>query len=101
LFSEEYKALLKHKPLLVNSKLLILNQRLEDDGIMQSSTRLVNAEILPFDTHYPIILPRCHTVTRLMVKLEHEEGARVCGTNHTLSELSKTYWIIGAREAIR
>jgi hypothetical protein len=25
----------------------------------------------------------------------------VCGTNHILSELSKRYWIIAAREAVR
>jgi len=35
------------------------------------------------------------------VKSEHEQGAHVCGTNHILSELSKKYWIVGAREAIR
>lgn len=61
----------------------------------------MNAEILPFETQYPIILPRRHSVTKLIVKSEHEQGAHVCGTYHILSELSKKYWIFGAREAIR
>jgi len=100
-FAEEYKALMKEKPLPASSKLLALNPCLDSDVIMRSSSRLVNAEILPFETQYPIILPRRHSVTKLIVKSEHEQGAHVCGTYHILSELSKKYWVIGAIEAIR
>jgi len=92
---------MKQKPLPASGKLLALNPCLDSNGIMRSNSRLVNAEILPFETRYPIILPRRHSVTKLIVKSEHEQGAHVCGTNYILSELSKKYWIIGDREAIR
>ena len=100
-FTDEYSALIRKKAIPVNSNLRVLNPRLDEDGVIRSDSRLVNSEHLPFDTRYPIILPRKHSVTRLIVKLEHEEGALVSGTNRTLSELSKRYWILSAREAIR
>ena len=100
-FTEEYRALLQKKVLPASSKLLVLNPQLDEDGLMRSNSRLVNAEVLPYDARYPIILPRRHGVTRLIVKCEHKKGAHICGTNHVLSELSKRYWILSAREAIR
>jgi hypothetical protein len=100
-FSDEYRALLQQKSLPTHSKLTVLNPQLDEDGLMRSNSRLVNAEILPYEARYPIILPRKHHITQLIVKLEHEQGAHVCGTNQILSSLSNKYWIMSAREAIR
>ena len=101
MFADEYKALCQGKSLSNHSKLRVPNPRIDDDGLLRADTRLVNAEYLPQDVRYPVILPRKHGVTKLIVKLEHEEGGHVCGTNHILSELSKSFWIMSAREAIR
>jgi len=100
-FSDEYKALVQKKALSSNSKLLVLKPCLDDDGLIRSNSRLVNSEDLSFNSRYPVILPRKHGITQLIVKNEHDEGAHVSGTNRTLSELSKEYWIISAREEIR
>ena len=100
-FASEYRALIQKTSLPVGSKLLVLNPVLDDDGLIRSNSRLVNADILPYDARYPVVLPRKHAVTRLIIKFEHKEGLHVSGTNRTLSELSKRYWIISAREAIR
>ena len=49
---------------------------------------------------YPIILPRNHCVSRLIIKHAHEQTHQG-GINQVLSELSTHYWIISAREAIK
>lgn len=100
-FPDEYKALVQKKSLSCGSKLLVLNPCLDEDGLIRSNSRLVNADSLSHDARYPIILPRRHGVTRLIVKFAHETGLHVSGTNGTLFELSQKYWIIAAREAIR
>ena len=88
-FSDEYRALMQQRPLQTNSKLLVLNPQLDEDGIIRSNSRLANPKMLPYDARYPTILPRKHIITQLIIKQEHEQGAHVCGTNHILSELSK------------
>jgi len=100
-FPEEYKALVHKRALPHNSKLVVLNPRLDEDGLMRSNSRLANVENLSFNARYPIILPRKSYVTRLIVKHAHEKGSHVSGTNGTLAELSKRFWILSAQEAIR
>ena len=67
---------------------------------MRSDGRLKYAEFLPYNTRYPIILPRKSWVTKLIIKHHHELGNHSTGTNQTLSSLSTKYWILAAREAI-
>jgi len=100
-FPEEYKALVHKRALPHKSKLLGLNPRLDEDGLMRSNSRLANVENLSFNARCPIILPRKSYATRLIVKHAHEKGSHVSGTNGTLAELSKRFWILSAREAIR
>ena len=65
------------------------------------NSRIVNAEYLPIETRYPVILPRTSWVTKFIIKQCHENGYHSTGTNHMLAALSAKYWIISAREAIR
>ncbi|XP_068760335.1 uncharacterized protein [Montipora capricornis] len=58
------------------------------------------ATCLPWETCYPIILPRNHWITTLIIKHAHEQNQHA-GTNQVLAQLSVQYWIISAREAIR
>ena len=39
------------------NKLLALKPRIDEDGFMRSGALLENAEYLPHDINYPIILP--------------------------------------------
>ena len=99
-FPKEYTTLDQKKELPRNSKLLALNPRLDEDGLMRSDSRLKFAEFISHDTRYPIILPRKNWITKLIVKAHHED-ANHGGTNYVLASLSSKYWIISAREEIR
>ena len=100
-FTDEWKALSRGKPLPSSSKLLVLQPKLDDDGLMRSDGRLKHAEFLAYDVRYPIILPRRNWVTKLIVKEYHERGNQATGTNQTLAALSTRYWLLAGREEIR
>ena len=61
----------------------------------------LNMQFLSHDARFPIILPRKHQVTKLIVKYFDEEGNHASGTNQTLAVLSTRFWIISGREEIR
>ena len=100
-FPEEYLALQRRKELPKNSKLLAFRPRLDEEGQMRCDSRLKYAEFLSHDARFPIILPRKHQVTKLIVKYFHEEGNHASGTNQTLAVLSTRFWIISGHEEIR
>ena len=100
-FAEEYKLLKTGKSISNSSTLICLQPIMDDYGNMRCNSRIVNAEFLPVETRYPVILPRTSGVTKLIIKQCHEDGYHSTGTNHTIATLSAKYWIILAREAIR
>ena len=100
-FPEKYRALTSEKPISKSSKIIKLTPRLDEDGIIRCDGRLRYTEFLPFDVRFPIILPRGHWVTKLIVKQHHELGNHAAGTNYTLANLSARCWIVSAREEIR
>ena len=79
-FSAEFKLLSCGKILKIDSKIIGLQPKIDDDGLMRSDGRLKFAEFLPYDVRYPIILPRKNWVTKLIVKHHHEKGFHVSGT---------------------
>ena len=81
--------------------MICLQPSMDEYGLMRCNSRIVNAEYLPIETRYPVILPRTSWVTKLIIKQYHEDGYHSTGTNHTLAALSAKYWIISVREAIR
>ena len=99
--TQEYISLASSKEVPGDSKILTLNPKLDEDGIMRCDSRLVNAEFVAFDVRFPIILPRKSWVTKLIVKHYHAKGKHIAGTNQTLSALSTRFWVIAGREAIR
>ena len=100
-FPEEYVNLSKGRPLPQKSKLLPLKPRLDEDGIIRCDGRLQHATYLPPETKFPIILPSKNHVTTLIIKDCHEKNSHAIGTNHTLSLLTRKYWIVSGREEIR
>lgn len=100
-FHNEYKALVSGKPVPQKSPLIKLNPILGEDGCIRSNGRLQFAEYLPYDVRFPMILPRGHWVTKLIVKHYHEQANHSVGTNCVLSQVSEKYWIVAAREEIR
>ena len=100
-FREEWKALSNGKSLPSGSRLLGLNPKIDDDGLIRSDGRLKYAKFLSYDVRFPVILPRNSWVTKLLVKEYHEKGNHATGTNQTLAALSTRYWILSGREVIR
>ncbi|PFX17685.1 Intercellular adhesion molecule 5, partial [Stylophora pistillata] len=91
----------ERKPIPKKSQLIKLNPCIDDDGVIHSDGRLKFAGFLPYDTRFPIILPRGHWVTKLIVKHYHERGNHAAGVNFTLCQLSERFWFIAAGEEIR
>ena len=100
-FQEEWTALCRGRSLPAHSKLLRLQPKLDDDGLLRSDGRLKNAKFHSYDVRYPVILPRKSWITKLIVKDFHEKGNHASGTNQTLAALSARYWVISGREVIR
>ena len=100
-FPDEWAALSRGRQLSSNSKIIALQPKIDDDGLIRSDGRLQNAKFLSYDVRYPVILPRNSRITKLIVKEFHEMGNHASGTNQTLAALSTRYWIISAREVIR
>ena len=71
-FREEWAALSRGRPVASSSKLLGLQPKLDDDGLMRSDAK--HAKFLTFDVRYPVILPRKSWITKLIVKDFHEQG---------------------------
>ena len=70
-FAEEYSSLTSDKTLQGGCKLLALKPRIDENVLMRSGGRLENAEYLPHDVKYPIILPIGNWVTKLIVRHYH------------------------------
>ena len=67
---------------------------------MRSNSRIQYAELLNYDTKFPIILPKNSNLTMLIIKGHHEKTNHG-GTNATLAALSQKFWINAARQEIR
>ena len=100
-FTDEYKVLRDNKQLSEKSKLVMINSQLDEDGLIRSNSRLALGDSLSFEMRHPIILPRKHVVTMLIIGYQHERNNNVGGINHILSYLSENVWIIAGREAVR
>lgn len=57
-FKEEWTALSRGQSLAASSKIIGLQPKLDENGLMQSDGRLKYADFLSFDVRFPIILPR-------------------------------------------
>ena len=71
------------------------------DGILRSNTRLRYSNDPPDETKYPIILPKKHPVTELIVKYHHETEEHEMGLNYTLNHLREKYVVVHARETVK
>ena len=79
-FNEEIIALTARKELSKRSHLLPLTPMLAG-GLLRSNTRLRRSDDLAADTKFPIILPKKHHVTQLIVKYHHEMESHEMGVS--------------------
>lgn len=98
-FTEDYRALERHKPLNTNSRLKSYSPILYD-RVLRMKGRLDNAEYLTFEQRCPVILPRNHRFTWLYIKLVHE---KMLHHNHqtALNEIKQRFMIPGLRAQLK
>ena len=84
-----------------DSTLLQLNPRKDDEGLLRMDGRLRLADELPYDTKHPILLPKKHPVTRLIVMDAHERLGHGTGVELVLTEIRSRFWIVKGRKTVR
>lgn len=104
-FNEEIIALTARKELSKRSHLLPPTPMLAG-GLLRSNTRLRRSDDLAADTKFPIILPKKHHVTQLIVKYHHEMESHEMeshemGVNYTLNHLRARYHVIHSRQEVK
>jgi len=99
-FKGEVGVLKSRKPVVKKSPIYILEPFLDDEGILQVGGRLKNAP-LPEKAQHPIILPKNHHVSRLVVRRAHEFQSGHSGKEYILSLIRQKFWIIGARPLVK
>jgi hypothetical protein len=67
--------------------LLRLSPQNGDDGLLRMDGRLRFADELSYNTRHPILLPKEHVVTRLIIKDAHEELGHGSGVEQDLTLL--------------
>ena len=98
-FNNEINALKEKQLLSCRSKILALNPFLDASGILRVGGRLRHANIA-YDHKHPILLPKRHILTDLIVRHYHETLLHA-GPQLVQSCIQEQYWIIGARDVIR
>ena len=71
----------------------------DEDGVLRCYGRLSNADI-PEDAKEPILLPKYHPLTELIILRAHERTLHG-GVKDTLAELRSQFWVFQAGQQIR
>ncbi|CAG7821712.1 unnamed protein product [Allacma fusca] len=98
-FAMERKALEDNMSVSSRSKLLPLAPILDRNGLIRASGRLRKSN-LAYDQKHPILLPRSHHLTRLIVEDTHEYLVHG-GAQLLLFTLQQRYWIVRGKELVR
>ncbi|KAK3714890.1 hypothetical protein QZH41_001884 [Actinostola sp. cb2023] len=98
-FQEEYVALRAGQQVKRQSRLANLNPILSEDGIIRVGGR-IHRDPIAFTTAHPIILPKDHPVSELMVRYYHKILGHA-GREHVLSAIRQSFWILQARSLVR
>ncbi len=64
-----------------------LNPKKDEQGLLRADGRLRNASNIPYNTRHPILLPKDHVGTRLIITDAHENLGHGSGVEHILTEL--------------
>ena len=78
-----------------------LNPKRDGDGLLRMDGRLRFADELPYNTRHPILLPKDHPVTKLVIVDAHERLGHGVGVEQVLTELRSRFWIVKGRRMVR
>ena len=71
---------------------------LDDKGLWRCGSRLRNADI-PFTAKHPVLLPRKHPFTALVVCYAHQRVSHN-GVKETLMKIRQSYWVVRGQSLI-
>lgn len=71
----------------------------DEIGVLRCKGRIQNSS-LPYSTKFPILLPRKHHYTKLVI-LHCHKTVKHNGIRETLTELRMNYWIVKGRQAVK
>lgn len=97
-FSDELMTLQKGDKLKRSSHMVKLDPVVQD-GILRVGGRS-HQSALPADAKHPVILPKNHHVSTLILRYTHQETGH-SGRNYTLSRLREIFWIPQADSPLR
>ncbi|XP_075163102.1 uncharacterized protein LOC142235727 [Haematobia irritans] len=99
-FWEEYSDISKGKPVSKSSPLLTLLPFLDEKGIIRANGRLQNATCLSEQARNPVILPKGHRYSRLVVEYYHRKN---CHQNSAkvICDVREKFWIPSIRSLLR
>jgi len=98
-FSEEIQQLSHGRKLSPKSKLLPLHPFLDTNGLLRVGGRLQKAQ-LDYSQRHPIILPKGHHLTHLIIMEEHLKNLHA-GVQSLLAIIRTRYWPITGKNIIR
>jgi len=99
-YSEELSRLRSKKFLSEHNKLSQLSPFLDDQGLMRVKGRLKNALQLSMSQRTPIILPKAHPLTILVIRNAHHNTLHG-GVQLTLSTIHQVFWIVNGKQAVK
>lgn len=83
-----------------SSTLYKMTPVMDTEGVMRVRGRLQQAEFAPFDMKHPIILPKEHAITKMLILQYHEKFAHA-NRETVCNELRQRFHIPKLRQAIR
>ncbi|XP_052855783.1 uncharacterized protein LOC128264383 [Drosophila gunungcola] len=107
-FKNDYNLLMENKSLQSRSQLIKLSPIISKDGLLRVISkngllrvggRLDNSQI-PADVKHPILLPKSHSITRMILEHEHASNLHP-GVSALFVIIHQKYWVFGARNLIR
>ncbi|KAF8771587.1 hypothetical protein HNY73_018987 [Argiope bruennichi] len=99
-FYQEIKCFKMNKLIPKSSKLLPLNIFLDKDGILRVGGRLSKHPTLPYDQKFPIVIPKRHHITPLIIRHFHQLSLHA-GPELVLSLIRQKFWIPDGRSTVR
>ncbi len=72
---------------------------LDAEGLLRSKGRLQTTH-LPYEQKFPIIIPKDHPWTRILIKFKHEQ-LKHQGQAHVTAELRKTLWVVQSSTLVK
>ena len=87
------------KPILKSSKILSLNPKMDENGMLRVSGRLVEAPLLE-EQRFPIILPKAHGYTLSLIKKTHLDHKHA-PVDWLHFHLRQQYWILSSKQQIK